>query len=97
MPYEVVLAPAAVADLRGLKANIRSLVRDALERHLRHSPTRSGRSRIKQLRGRDGTYYRLRVGEIRVFYRVLADHVRVLGIMTKSEASDWLRATGGEQ
>jgi hypothetical protein len=33
MPFEIVLAPEAVEDLKGLKANIRAEVRVAIERH----------------------------------------------------------------
>jgi mRNA interferase RelE/StbE len=51
MAYEIVLAPEAVEDLRGLKANIRAAVREALETHLRHEPGKTSRSRIKRLRG----------------------------------------------
>jgi mRNA-degrading endonuclease RelE of RelBE toxin-antitoxin system len=49
MPFEIVLAPEAVEDLRALKANIRAEVRTALETHLRHEPARTSRSRIKRL------------------------------------------------
>jgi mRNA-degrading endonuclease RelE of RelBE toxin-antitoxin system len=34
--------------------------------------------------------YRLRVGEIRVFYDVAGDTVEVLAIVAKSEAESWL-------
>jgi mRNA interferase RelE/StbE len=39
MRYEIILAPEAIEDLRRLRANIRSAVRDALETHLRYTPT----------------------------------------------------------
>jgi hypothetical protein len=51
MPFEIVLAPEAVEDLKGLKANLRVEVRTALERHLRHDPRKVSRSRVKRLRG----------------------------------------------
>ena len=38
MPFEIVLAPEAVEDLRGLTANARATVRTALETHLRYEP-----------------------------------------------------------
>jgi mRNA interferase RelE/StbE len=67
MAYEVLLAPEAVEDLRALKANLRSEVREAMERHLRHAPTKTSKSRIKRLtvRGQSRPQYRLRVGEVR--------------------------------
>jgi len=90
MRYEVVLAPEAVRAFRSLAAHRRAEVRDALERHLRHEPTRVSKSRIKRLRGVSRPQYRLRVGEVRVFYDVTHESVEVLAIVTKSEAARWL-------
>ena len=97
MRFEIVLAPQAAEDLRTLKANIRSAVRDALETHLRHEPRRTSRSRIKRLRGLARPQYRLRVGEIRIFYDVSAGIVEVLAIVSKSEAGKWLEQFGNRE
>jgi mRNA-degrading endonuclease RelE of RelBE toxin-antitoxin system len=90
MRFEILLAPEAVEDLRRLKANLRAAVREALETHLRHEPTKTSRSRIKRLRGLSRPQYRLRVDEVRVFYDVSASTVEVLAIVAKSEAESWL-------
>jgi mRNA interferase RelE/StbE len=90
MPFEIVLAPEAVEDFKKLKANIRSDVRAALETHLRHEPERVSRSRIKRLRGLRRPQFRLRIGDVRVFYDVAGATVEVLAIVTKSEAEPWL-------
>ena len=90
MRFEIVLAPSAINELRRLRADTRSRVRDAIERHLRHEPTRLSRSRIKRLRGLDRPQYRLRVGEIRVFYDVVEATVEVLAIVSKDQAQAWL-------
>ncbi|MDQ2804655.1 MAG: type II toxin-antitoxin system RelE/ParE family toxin [Pseudomonadota bacterium] len=90
MPFEILLAPEAVEDLRKLEANVRATVRTALETHLRHEPTKTSRSRIKRLRGLLRPQYRLRVDEVRVFYDIAGATVRVLAIVTKSEAEPWL-------
>ncbi len=63
---------------------------DALERHLRHEPEKTSRSRIKRLRGVRRPQYRLRVGEVRVFYDVSGPTVEILAIVAKSEAELWL-------
>lgn len=94
MRFEIVLAPEAVDDFRSLRANIGSTVRDALETHLRYDPTKTSRSRIKRLRGLARPQYRLRVGEIRIFYDVSAETVEVLAIVPKSEAAKWLEQFG---
>ena len=94
MRFAIVLAPEAVADLRKLKATLRARVREALETHLRHEPTKTSRSRIKRLRGLSRPQYRLRVDEVRVFYDVAGPTVEVLAIVAKSEAESWLAQFG---
>jgi mRNA interferase RelE/StbE len=90
MPFEIALAPEAVEDFRKLKAKIRAEVRAALETHLRHEPKKVSRSRIKRLRGLRRPQYRLRVGDVRVFYDVSGATVEILAIVIKSEAEPWL-------
>ena len=94
MRYEVVLSPEAAKADRALPAYRRAEVRDALERHLRHQPTRVSKSRIKRLRGLNQPQYRLRIWEVRVFYDVTTEAVEVLAIVTKAEAAHWLAEHG---
>jgi mRNA-degrading endonuclease RelE of RelBE toxin-antitoxin system len=94
MPSRVVLAPEAARAYRLLPAYRRAEVRDALERHLRHEPTRVSKSWVKRLRGLSQPQYRLRVGEVRVFYDVTREAVEVLAIVTKAEAARWLAEHG---
>ena len=97
MRFEILLAPEAVEDLRKLKAKERSAVKEALETHLRHEPTKTSRSRIKRLRGMARPQYRLRVEEVRVFYDVSGSAVEVLAIVTKPEAESWLAQFGRQK
>jgi mRNA-degrading endonuclease RelE of RelBE toxin-antitoxin system len=94
MSFAIVLAPQAIEDFKSLKAHLRAEVRDALETHLRHEPRKTSRSRIKRLRGLRRPQYRLRVGEIRVFYDVSGETVEILAIVAKSEAEAWLTRFG---
>ena len=94
MRYEVVLAPEAARAYKSLPAYRRAEVRDALERPLRYEPTRVSKSRIKRLRGLSQPQYRLRVGEVRVFYDVTREAVEVLAIVTKAQAALWLTEHG---
>jgi mRNA-degrading endonuclease RelE of RelBE toxin-antitoxin system len=94
MEFRVVFSPEARDDFRALSSRVRAEVRDAINRHLRHQPTQVSRSRIKRLRGTRKPQYRLRVGDIRVFYGVQPGAVDVLGIVEKASASDWLEARG---
>jgi mRNA interferase RelE/StbE len=90
MPFAITLAPEAVEDFKTLKAKVRADLRAALETHLRHEPKKVSRSRIKRLRGLRKPQYRLRVGELRIFYDVTETTVEVLAIVTKMEADKWL-------
>jgi mRNA-degrading endonuclease RelE of RelBE toxin-antitoxin system len=92
--FEIILAPAAVTALKNLSVPIRTGVREALELHLTHEPTKTSKSRIKRLRGLSQPQYRLRVGDIRVFYDVTEAQVQVLAIVTKAEAQAWLDEQG---
>ena len=94
MAYEIILAPSAVKELDALRANIKGRVRDAIELHLRHEPTKVSKSRIKRLRGLDRPQFRLRVDEVRVFYDVAQETVQVLAIVSKAQADAWLKAQG---
>jgi len=94
MPFSVILAPEAAKSLRRFQAHIRTEVKDALEIHLRHAPTKVSKSRIKRLRGMSQPQFRLRVGDIRVFYDVTETTVEVLAIVAKEEAQAWLDEEG---
>ena len=94
MRYEILVAPDAGKQLAALRAHTRAEVRDGIELHLRFEPTKVSKSRIKRLQGLDQPQYRLRVGEIRVFYDVTDTEVHVLAIVSKAEAQAWLDQQG---
>ena len=95
MRYEIVFAPEAVRDVRNLRAHVRSMVHDAIETCLRHAPEAVSKSRIKRLKGVARPQFRLRVGEVRVYYDVRESTVEILAVVEKSEADEWLKREGG--
>jgi mRNA interferase RelE/StbE len=97
MPFAIVLAPQAIEDFKRLKAHVRAELRDALETHLRYEPRKASRSRINRLRGLRQPQYRLRVGDIRVFYDVSGEAAEILAIVAKSEANAWLTQFGSPE
>jgi mRNA interferase RelE/StbE len=97
MPFNIILAPEAVEDLNRLKAHVRATVRAALETHLRHEPEKTSRNRIKRLRGLRRPQYRLRVGDVRVFYDVSGTTVEVLAIVARLETEIWLAQFGNPE
>ena len=94
MRYEVIFAPEAVKDVQQLKPYIRPMVRDTIEECLRFAPTQLSKSRIKKLQGISRPQFRLRVGDIRVFYDVTESTVEILAVVWKSESAEWLRREG---
>lgn len=70
---------------------MRTSVKGALERYLRHAPTKTSKSKIKKLKGISRPQYRLRVDDIRIFYDVDANFVEILAIISKSDAIEWLK------
>jgi mRNA-degrading endonuclease RelE of RelBE toxin-antitoxin system len=94
MAHDIVFAPDADKALQRIRAFDRMSVLNAIEEHLRHEPTRTSRSRIKALRDLRHPQYRLRVGDLRVFYDVSGDHVEIVAVVPKAEARAWLRRWG---
>jgi mRNA-degrading endonuclease RelE of RelBE toxin-antitoxin system len=94
MQYEIVFAPEAVEDFKRLSARERTLVRDGIEKHLRYTPGKESRARIKRLRGISHPQFRLRIDDIRVFYDLARQSVEIPAIIPKSNAADWLEEYG---
>ena len=86
MKYEVIIAASAEAVFRGLEARWRYTLKDAMRQFLEHEPRKKSKRRIKRLKGLRQPQYRLRVGDIRVFYDVNDDlrRVEVVGFALKS-------------
>ncbi len=94
MRYEIILAPEAAQDLKSLAAHQKAKLKDLIEVHLRHTPTKTSKSRIKRLKGLRHPQYRLRIDDFRVFYDVREDSVEILAILLKSKATEWLKKVG---
>jgi mRNA interferase RelE/StbE len=96
MRYAVVIAQSAQEQFRELDGRWRSALKRAMRDHLETSPVRESKSRIKRLRGLRQPQYRLRVGEMRVFYDVngVEKRVEVLGFVKKPETFQWLKDHG---
>ncbi len=88
------MAPEAIEDLHRLTTNIRTAIRDGIEKHLRHQPLKTSKSRIKKLQGISRPQFRLRTDEVRVFYDVNEGTVEILAIIPKSETQEWLKQYG---
>jgi len=94
MRYEIIFSPEAADDFKKISARERATIKDAIEHHLRYEPGKVSRSRIKRLKEMEFPQYRLRVGEIRVFYDIQKETVEVLAVIPKSRAAEWLKDVG---
>ena len=94
MAYEIIISPEAGEDIHRLAACDRARVRDALEIHLRHEPTKVSKSRIKRLRGMIRPQFRLRVDELRIFYDVTGEQIDIIAVVPKSRTDAWLTEHG---
>ena len=77
-PFTIRLSTEAAEDLVRLRQFDRKTIRDEIERHLVHEPTRTSRSRIKRLTQPFWAQFRLRVNAFRVYYDVEVDNRTVL-------------------
>jgi mRNA interferase RelE/StbE len=89
--FEVVVAPAALRQLRRLRRIDGVRILNAIETHLQHEPERPTRTGIKRLRGPQDATYRLRVGDFRVFYDVEGQTVTIVAVLHKSETEAFYR------
>jgi len=67
-----------------------AVVQDAIETYLRRAPTKTSKSRIKRLRGQSRPLFRVRVGEVRVYYEdiIITRHGKPAGILIGFESED---------
>jgi mRNA-degrading endonuclease RelE of RelBE toxin-antitoxin system len=94
MSFDIVLTAEAIEDGKALRARLRAEVR---RRNRNASAARAGEDEPQphQAASRAASpQYRLRVGDIRVFYDVIDKTVEILGIVAKSEADAWLTQFG---
>ena len=88
--YRVFLSETARRQLREIPARMQTRIKRALT-ELEDDPFRPRpKADIKNLKGRDRDYYRLRVGDYRAIYVVEVRRVLVSKILLRSKAYEWL-------
>ncbi len=89
MKYHIHLQPDAISDLDGLRKYDASQILDGITEYLQYQPMLESKSRIKRLRGKQSTDYRLRVGDFRVFYSIEEKTVKILRVLSKEQTKDF--------
>jgi mRNA interferase RelE/StbE len=92
--YRIVFTENAIDDFNVLGARLRAMVRNAIRLHLTREPAKQSKSRIKRLRDLRHPQFRLRVGDVRVFYDVVGTDVVIIAIMAKERTIQWLEERG---
>ena len=82
MPFELFYHPEVRDfDIPSLNANMRARIKRAIETRLASAPHQYGEPLRKTLKG----YWKLRVGDYRVVFRIVGEEVWILGIMNRKE------------
>jgi addiction module RelE/StbE family toxin len=76
MTYRLLYHPLVAEDIEGLPGNIKDRVRQAIEKRLLPDPARAGRPLRQSLAG----HRKMRVGDLRIIYRVQDDRIVILKI-----------------
>lgn len=82
MPFELSYHPDVKSiDVPLLNAKLRKRVKAAIEERLETAPHQYGEPLRKTLKG----YWKLRVGDYRVVYKIIKNGVRILGIIHRKK------------
>ena len=82
MPFSVIYHPDVKGrDIPKLNADVRERIRKAIETRLMVAPQEYGEPLRKTLKG----YWKLRVGDYRVVFRMLDEEILIVGICHRKE------------
>ena len=82
MPFSVVYHHDVKArDIPKINTDVRQRIRKAIENRLRVAPQEYGEPLRKTLKG----YWKLRVGDYRIVFKVVEDEIHILGICHRKE------------
>lgn len=85
MPYRLVYHPEArTKDVPAINQNLRERISRAIETRLTTEPQRYGEPLRRTLKG----YWKLRVGDYRVVFKVVRDEVWIYGVIHRRDVYD---------
>lgn len=92
MIFEIIFSPEALDDFKRLEGGLRMKIKKGIESYLRLEPSKTSKSRIKRLKGLRQPQYRLRLGQIRVFYdmNTAEKRVEIIRILPKFKTYSYL-------
>lgn len=90
-PFSIELSHRAIRDVEHLSPTVTERILREIQGRLSSRPFEERKTRIKRLTGILPPLYRLRVGDYRVYYRIMEKRVVVLGILHKKDSQRWLK------
>ena len=90
-PFSIEVSDHALKDIQAIPEAIARLILQEIQARLTAAPYREMKTRIKRLTGFAPPLYRLRVGDYRVYYRIIPSRVIVLAALHKKDSDRWLK------
>ncbi|GAQ94465.1 mRNA interferase RelE/StbE [Thermodesulfovibrio aggregans] len=82
MPFEILYHPdVKLYDLQNIDKKTREKIKNVIEKRLRVAPQHYGKPLRKTLKG----YWKLRVGDYRVVFKISGDEIWILGIIHRKD------------
>ncbi len=92
MPFELRYHPDAKAiDIPAINVNLRKRIKNAIKTRLMTAPHQYGEPLRKSLKG----YWKLRVGDYRVVFKIVENEVWILGIIHRKEVYEKIGKRAG--
>ena len=89
-PFIIEFARESDREIRELPAADARMILQEIQSRLSSEPFKGSKTRIKRLVGFTPPLYRLRVGDYRAYYRIVAQQVVVLIVSHKKDGEQWL-------
>ena len=89
--FRVLFAPSAQRDIETLETDAAIQVARDIKAYLETTPLPFGKSRIKKIIGYNPPLYRLRSGDYRAYYRIVARDVVVVAVTNKKDSEKILK------
>ena len=89
--FAIEVSPHVEREISKLPHAIARQILDEIRARLSADPIREIKTRIKRLTGFSPPLYRLRVGDYRIYYRIVPPRVVILGIFHKTDSDRWLK------
>lgn len=87
--YKLYIPKRVFKQLSSIDSINRNHIRDEILK-LRNDPYPAGK-KVKKLKGFDGEYIRLRVGDYRIMFEVGEEMINILGIVHRRDLERWIK------